>query len=201
MVTADPDSIDGQDPMFDLLASFAEELAKLKAQLNALTVIEAEPADEGLGAEASPAPPPPVNGNWKDRPKAEVAQAAIALVGWVVWLVGRYELAELLPQCWYRHGAMVEELVALHGAHVGAYSDSAPDDGPLAWHEAFDACRLRMHNWDIYGCCGGSKCRGGGPPVELSEVPADMIEVLVGEATRPPVSTPGRPRPPRPPTP
>jgi hypothetical protein len=38
------------------------------------------------------------------------------LVEWVRWLVGHYEMTAVLPDCWPRHGALVEELAALYVA-------------------------------------------------------------------------------------
>jgi hypothetical protein len=72
---------------------------------------------------------------------------------WVHWLVERYALADLIPACWSRHGAMVEELLALHMAWRAAYLDpAAPGNAPLNWMEAFERARVRLQAWNRWGC-------------------------------------------------
>src|SRR4051812_43688971 len=44
-----------------------------------------------------------------------------ALTAWVDWPAGRDELCEVRPACWYRHGALLEELSAPDRAWHGAY--------------------------------------------------------------------------------
>ena len=86
-----------------------------------------------------------------------MADAAWAsLTAWVDWLADRYELSESLPTCWYRHGAMVEELHALHLAWHGAYYGRGTQaGGPLLWHEQLDRSMSRLHEWDRHGCASG----------------------------------------------
>lgn len=78
------------------------------------------------------------------------------LFDWVGWLVERYELAEQVPSCWWRHGALVEELNALELSWSAAYESADCDhNAALAWHEDFAKCRERLAEWDRAGCAGG----------------------------------------------
>jgi hypothetical protein len=85
---------------------------------------------------------------------ADEARAQWQVVsGWVTWLVERYDLAEVVPACWWRHGAITEELTALWVAWVTAYEDpEAERDAPLSWHESFASARARIGEWDRLGC-------------------------------------------------
>lgn len=123
----------------------------------------------------------PARWNWRGLTKAELEAAAGALVEWARWLTWRYGLTEL-PSCWWRHGAMVEELIALHAAHDGAYGLKAKPGDPLAWHDALGKWRMRLHEWDQRGCGGSRECRG-----TMSSTPGDnAIEHLVAGTKIPP---------------
>ena len=44
---------------------------------------------------------------------------------WVEWFTVRYDVpVSVVPNCWWRHGALVEELSALHVAHLAAFDAS-----------------------------------------------------------------------------
>jgi hypothetical protein len=58
------------------------------------------------------------------------------LAEWVAWLTERYELGIALPECWPLHGALVEELAALHTGWVAA--NRTGDRAAWAqWHDLF----------------------------------------------------------------
>jgi hypothetical protein len=72
---------------------------------------------------------------------------------WVAWLTARYRLADVIPDCWAAHGALVEELLALRFAWRDAYSrPDAHQGAPLAWHDAFARARDRIREWNRWGC-------------------------------------------------
>jgi hypothetical protein len=76
-----------------------------------------------------------------------------ALSSFVDWLVGRYDLGDAVPRCWFRHGALTEELTALWASWTAAYLDpEANPDAPITWHERFASCRVRLGEWDLLGC-------------------------------------------------
>ena len=76
-----------------------------------------------------------------------------AVRDFVAWLVERYDLGDLIPPCWWAHGAFVEELTALMTAWNSAYGQQGAKAGePIHWHEQFDAARKRLAAWDRMGC-------------------------------------------------
>lgn len=82
---------------------------------------------------------------------------------WVEWLARHYRLDRRhIPACWREHWELIEELAALHLAWEGAYSTSAHADGPLAWHEHFDATRGRLADWVSRSGCRPGEHRGNG---------------------------------------
>ena len=93
---------------------------------------------------------------WRDLDRDAAAKAWAWLIDWVGWLVDRYELAEEIPACWYRHPAQVEELTALAAAWHTAYDENARGDEPLLWHERFARARARLRDWDET-----TRCRNG----------------------------------------
>ena len=111
---------------------------------------------------------------WTAMTAEDAARAWTQLAGWVDWIVQRYELLEAIPACWYRHGALVEELHALHLAWRGAFaSQSAHAGDPLIWHEHLDRALVRMRDWDRHGCAAG----------EHRELPAGLMpESAAGSA-------------------
>jgi hypothetical protein len=80
-----------------------------------------------------------------------------ALAEWVDWLLDRYGLDDTIPSCWYRHGAMTDELDALRAAWIAAYLDdhARPIDAAF-WHDLLDRALTRLRNWDRYGCNSGT---------------------------------------------
>jgi len=91
-----------------------------------------------------------------------------ALSAFVDWLVGRYDLADTIPRCWYRHGAFTEELTALWASWTAAYLDAeAAPDAPILWHERFAACRERLAAWDRLGCAARGHREGAPAEWEL----------------------------------
>lgn len=83
--------------------------------------------------------------NWRDISGENRAEASAALADWVQnWLVPRYGITrKLIPDCWYQHSAMVEELSALHTAWVVAFDEADGGFGPIGWHERFALARTR----------------------------------------------------------
>lgn len=111
-------------------------------------------------------------GRWCWREARPVAVEALwqELTAWVDWLLARYGLDELIPPCWIRHGAMVEELTALYAGWYAAYMDiDARGFDPLAWHEALDRTVRRVHEWNRQGCRIGAH-REDARPTPVTEV-------------------------------
>jgi hypothetical protein len=90
---------------------------------------------------------------WRNLDANGAGEAWKTLSGFVDWLVGRYDLGDLVPACWWCHGAVTEELTALWTSWIVAYLDpEAEPDAPLIWHERFAGCRSRISEWDRMGC-------------------------------------------------
>jgi hypothetical protein len=100
-------------------------------------------------------PPAPVC--WADLDPEVAERHRAALADWVAWLTRRYHLDQReIPTCWPQHGALIEELSALHIAWISAYHRTAPGDAPLVWHHAFHGTRQRLAEW-----VAGTGCRPG----------------------------------------
>lgn len=83
--------------------------------------------------------------NWRELRDEESRAAWADLREWVEWFTSRYQIsATVIPDCWWRHGVLVEELSALRTAHCALFS---PDDtglGPIGWHERLPPARERL---------------------------------------------------------
>jgi len=94
--------------------------------------------------------------NWRDQDDDLAADAWDSLRSWVEWFLFRYDVPPtLIPDCWFRHGALVEELSALHVAHVAAFDPADTGFGPISWHERFTLARDRFKAAYKNGCLNG----------------------------------------------
>lgn len=90
---------------------------------------------------------------WRELDADQARATWTALNSFVDWLVRRYDLADVIPHCWYRHGALIEELSALWASWTAAYLDpGAEPAAPIVWHERFAASRERISCWDRMAC-------------------------------------------------
>ncbi|WP_345803365.1 hypothetical protein AAIB33_09865 [Microbacterium sp. AZCO] len=72
---------------------------------------------------------------------------------WVEWFAVRYNIsASIVPACWFKHGALVDELSALHIAHTVAFDPSDTGYGPIGWHEQLSVAMPRLRR-AYYGQC------------------------------------------------
>lgn len=93
--------------------------------------------------------------NWRMLDDAEAREAWIALRGWVEWFTVRYNVpVSIVPACWWKHGALVEELSALHVAHLAAFDPADSGYGPIGWHERLAQAQTRLQR-------AGSGCTSG----------------------------------------
>ncbi|MGO1411643.1 MAG: hypothetical protein ACTHX2_01115 [Microbacterium sp.] len=75
------------------------------------------------------------------------------------WLVPRYDIGPAkIPDCWWRHGPLVEELSVLHTAWQVAFDETDGGYGPIGWHERLGAALSREtfrkrcvydEHWDV----------------------------------------------------
>ena len=107
--------------------------------------------------------PRPVD--WSLVTSGDAERLWVRLDTWARWLVARYSLdARELPRCWYLHGALVEELTALLGAHTAAFDPAQTPNGPADWHRLFWDTRARLHDWTSRSGCSGREHRPGDVP-------------------------------------
>lgn len=94
--------------------------------------------------------------DWYTLPDSDAASAWDALRLWVEWVTVRYNVAQsVVPACWYRHGALVEELSALHTAHRASFDSSDAGYGPVGWHERLAIALPRLTRAYGGGCNNG----------------------------------------------
>lgn len=151
---------DDADADMVAVAQLAASLARLTEAVDSLhqqhidlrdTVTRAPHTNARPGPDGMPWPL-----RWRDLDRDSAALVWAWLIDWVGWAVDRYQLAEEIPVCWYRHAPLIEELSGLAAAWQLAYDDDAPADAPLLWHERFARARTRLHDWDDY-----TRCRNG----------------------------------------
>jgi hypothetical protein len=125
-----------------------EQVARLREDVDLLLLTR--------GDSAAPRAAVP-DASWQAMSPARAADAWAALIDWIDELVERYALDETIPTCWYAHGAVVEELHALHVAWLGAYSGRAGQPSDRAyWHELLARALGRIREWNRHGCAAGT---------------------------------------------
>lgn len=98
-----------------------------------------------------------VERNWRNMSAAHADIAWNILAEFVDWLVARYELDDTLPECWYRHGPLVEELNALQFLWTAAYTNPhAKAIEPAQFHTVLGQVLVRLRGWNRYGCAAGT---------------------------------------------
>lgn len=118
-------------------------------------------ADEvGDGFDTWPAlPEPEYFGvvNWRTLPDEREPEVWRLLAEWVSWLCTRYTIpARLIPDCWYLHDGIVEELSALFSSWEVSFEEAdSGGHGPLGWHERFEYFRSRLRHYKPEGCANG----------------------------------------------
>lgn len=80
------------------------------------------------------------------------------LVRWVCWMVTVYRMQDVVPACWQRHDAIVEELAAFYATWLAVWDDDGRYDGGISWHEQLHRARDRLTRWDQGTIC-GKTCR------------------------------------------
>ena len=124
-----------------------EQLARLREDVDLLLLTRTDGTPRAATVDTS----------WQAMTAARAAEAWTALVEWVDALVDRYALDETVPVCWYSHGAMLEELDALHRAWLGAYTGRGGHASDrAAWHELLARTLARLREWNRHGCAAGT---------------------------------------------
>lgn len=79
---------------------------------------------------------------------------------WVFWLRETYELSTMIRACWYRHPALVRELIAAFADWRASYDAEAPPSAPAAWHNyTFRPFVGRLASITDTDSCSANECR------------------------------------------
>jgi len=104
---------------------------------------------------------------------------------WIRWCVRRYRLDHrTIPPCWYRHGALVEELSALCTGWQAAHTPTAPGNAPLEWHAHFAATRQRLGDWVARSGCRPDEHRDQQSTTWVDEPDIDFLAHVTQDADR-----------------
>ncbi|MGW7295384.1 hypothetical protein ACWGIB_23700 [Streptomyces xiamenensis] len=144
---------DPSDDLFDELTAVSGELVLLGERVLVLEQLATEPDAPEDGGRPAGAPV-----NWAEMSPDERPARWIEFVAWVVWLADRYELTtDQLPRaCWWRHGAVVEELTALWTSHGSAYGgDEDVGAAPYLWQDALSRAIERIGRHWLGPCRNG----------------------------------------------
>ncbi|WES65983.1 hypothetical protein P0L94_07890 [Microbacter sp. GSS18] len=96
--------------------------------------------------------------NWYTLDDDDAADAWGALRPWVEWFTTRYDISLMIvPDCWWKHPGLVDELAALHTAFVASFDDSDTGYGPIGWHERLALALPRLRNHYAGGCSNGHR--------------------------------------------
>lgn len=94
--------------------------------------------------------------NWRTLTDEESPIEWERLRAWVAWFVTRYDVPiSTIPECWYKHPALVEELSALHIAHDASFDKTDSGLGPIGWQERLSLAHPRLTRAYAGGCTRG----------------------------------------------
>lgn len=93
--------------------------------------------------------------NWWKLDAEERTEIISILMEWVPQLVRRYGLPEqIVPPCWYRHEALIQELLALFQyRNQQQYMFDMPPGGPLEFHTQLQLVIGRLRFWVSFTEC------------------------------------------------
>jgi hypothetical protein len=107
----------------------------------------------GLGADAGDFDEPYVV-CWRGMDPQTQADELERLDLWVGWFLERYRLDhKIVPPCWSKHGALIEELSALRTFWEACYLEDASPSDPVGFHCELDSALRRLREWSSrLGC-------------------------------------------------
>ena len=142
------------------LGNTDEELfGEVFTQLERLTATVTDLADIVNAKDEEPGTGPGTHHRYRyeRHPPAKAAAAQTELAAWVRWLVGSYQLTDLIPPCWARHDPLAEELAGFYVAWQTVWADRGRYDGGILWHEQLGkALDGRFTSWLRGARCGPS---------------------------------------------
>lgn len=167
MTDSDAQDLAGPATDDELFVALSQQLEQLGTQVGQLTGLADEVANlrKELDGLLDRVPSGPVPTSRRFRPERitppQIAEDEAVLrhaevARWVRWLVGTYQLEEVVQPCWERHDALVEELTALYVAWAGAWSGDERPDQAVVWHSQLSAAHERLKRWQ--GACRPDRC-------------------------------------------
>lgn len=114
---------------------------------------EAQPVKRAV----QPAGPPPAISpiNWWKLDQDERKETLETLTLFVPELARRYALSDaVIPPCWYRHEALIQELLALYQyRNQNQFLNTSPATAPKEWHYELQIAMMRLRSWvTVTGC-------------------------------------------------
>jgi hypothetical protein len=97
---------------------------------------------------------------------------------WVERFRRRFPHATKIPDCWYKHGDLVEALSALRDHERASYSSTAPPTAALEWHRAFRDIENRYESWIRRFKCQGDPARSHQHSEPDERPPTDWAEFV-----------------------
>lgn len=90
---------------------------------------------------------------WHMLTAEQAEQRWLELHAWVKWLVARNNIGPKdIPNCWYLHGGLVDELEALRWAWLDTNKADAKGIEPIWWRESLQRARGRWPLFNPNGC-------------------------------------------------
>ena len=106
--------------------------------------------------------------NWRTLPHEDASKKWEELRSWVEWISERYAINEsVIPDCWWKHGSLVEELSALQTAWNVSYDTTDAGYGPIGFVERWHNAQARLRQ------ISGGSCTQGHRADRLREFPVD----------------------------
>ncbi|NKX94264.1 hypothetical protein HF995_13460 [Sanguibacter hominis ATCC BAA-789] len=95
--------------------------------------------------------------NWRTAEQHETAAQMEPLREFVDWLIATYNVQpSVIPPCWWKHPALIQELYALRVFHAMAFHVEDPGQGPIGFQERWFMARSRLNEYTNDTGCSGS---------------------------------------------
>lgn len=114
-------------------------------------------------------PPPWLGTRWREIKPEHQREAWIGLRRWVDWYIHEYQInAQVIPNCWYLHPNMVQELYAAMCMEHKAWEEGAASLTPMMmWHPNVQAMNMRLR--EMVAEHSAECAKGNHKPVERME--------------------------------
>lgn len=140
-----------------------------------------EQSAEALAALAEPSAGEVDVINWRVADQRQAAAQMEPLREFVDWLIATYNVQpSVIPPCWWKHPALIQELYALHAFHAMAFDSQDPGQGPIGFQERWFMARSRLSEYtNDTGCTGSAHARPVEPP-RPTRIDDEWFELTTG---------------------